>query len=123
MRAREFVDTRIRVEKRENHELYFIPEVLILNTEITWEDDDMLRRIVGGHGQEYVAARELYTKIFAKTIEWCPIKKSRSIYSDGIISLDKVQHRIDYNNKVGFKTLKGAKGVIDAFRQKHKDHF
>jgi hypothetical protein len=121
MSNRFFMDARIRVEKRENNELYFIPEVLIYNSMLEWEDQQILQRKHGGYSTTYNEWAKLYIEFYGKTTEWCVVSKNRSIYRESYISLDRRYGKID-QKKIGFKTLKSAKGALNAFKERYKDH-
>jgi len=123
MTGKEFIETRIRVEKGEDQKLYFIPEVLVLTTEIRNMEDEIIDDLYG-NDPGYQEAIDLYSEVFGKSIEWCPIKKTKALHQDGVISSDRIPPEISLGiDKIGFRTLRGAKKVIDHFKKKMKGYF
>lgn len=123
MNTTKLLNTRIRVEKRENNDLYFVPEVLVLRNELDWEDQQFFQRKCGGYSNpEYARETQLYLDFFGKNVEWYIIKKSKSYYRKWYQSFNG--HRSGTTlEKTGYKTLKTARDVLNQFKVKYKNEF
>jgi len=120
---KEYIETRIRVEKGKDQKLYFIPEVLVLTTEIRGTEDEIIYDLYG-NDPGYSEAVDLYSELFGKSIEWCPIQKTKFLHQDGVISSDRIPPEIGLGiDKIGFRTLKGAKKMIEYFKNKRQGYF